>query len=87
MITFKKKIKNTRNCGGTHKLQNKTNRKIATCENFSKKVKFFQKTPKTKKICIVEKNFHESKVFFSNFYYCVPNFRALGLIMNDFFFY
>ena len=31
------------------------------------------------------KKFPRIKSVFSTFYYCVPNFRALGLIMNDFF--
>ena len=82
---FKKK---TRNYGGTHWLPNKSNRnvlasKLRSVKTFQKKVKFAQKN-KNSKTMHRRKFFPRIKSVFFTFYYSVPNFRALGLIMNDF---
>ena len=56
-------------CLDTRRLPNKTNRnvlasKLRPVKSLKKKVKHFQKNPKTQKLCIVEKKFHKSNVFF-----------------------
>ena len=65
MITFK----NKRNCGGTHRLPNKTNRNVLASKlrpvKTSKKVKL--KIKKTQKLCIVEKKSKNLKGFFPPF--------------------
>ena len=85
MITLKK----TRNCEGTHRLQNKTNRNvlasklIATCENFSKKVKIFPK--KNSKTMHRRKKFPRIKSVFFHLLLLCTKFQS-PRSNNEFFF-